>query len=101
LSDITKEEKPSIIIFNKIDAFSYIEKEEDDLSPKKKENVSLEELKQTWMNKLNENCVFISAKNKQNIEELKSLLYGKVKEIHVQRFPYNDFLYQEYEDTIE
>lgn len=98
LNDIAKEGKPSIIVFNKTDAFSYIEKEEDDLSPKTRENISLDELKQTWMNKLHENCVFISAKEKQNIEELKSLLYSKVKEIHVQRFPYNDFLYQEYEE---
>ena len=96
LNDITKEEKPSIIVFNKIDAFSYIEKEEDDLTPKTKENISLDELKKTWMSKLNENCVFISARQKQNIEELKTLLYDKAKEIHVQRFPYNDFLYQEY-----
>ena len=94
LNDITQEEKPFIIVFNKIDAFSYIEKESDDLSPINKENISLEELKQTWMNKLHENGVFISAKEKQNIEELKSLLYHKVREIHVQRFPYNDFLYQ-------
>jgi len=93
LNDISKEEKPLIIVFNKIDAFSYVEKEPDDLTPKTKENVSLEELKQTWMNNLHENCVFISAKEKQNIEELKSLIYGKVKEIHVQRYPYNDFLY--------
>lgn len=93
------EEKPTIIVFNKIDAFTYTEKEEDDLSPKTKENISLNELKQSWMNKLHENCVFISAKNKQNIEELKSLLYEKVKEIHVQRFPYNDFLYENYSDA--
>ncbi|MDR3338746.1 MAG: GTPase HflX [Candidatus Symbiothrix sp.] len=99
LNDITKEEKPVIIVFNKIDAFSYIEKEPDDLTPPSKENISFEELKQTWMHKLHENCVFISAKNKQNIEELRALLYRKAKEIHVQRFPYNDFLYQNYEET--
>jgi GTP-binding protein HflX len=95
LNDITEEEKPSIVVFNKIDAFSYIEKESDDLTPKTKENISLEELKQTWMNNLHENSVFISAKEKQNIEELKMLLYSKVREIHVQRFPYNDFLYDD------
>jgi len=93
LNDIYKEEKPLIIVFNKIDAFSCIEKDSDDLTPKTKENISLEELKQTWMNNLHENCIFISAKEKQNIEELKSLLYRKVKEIHIQRYPYNDFLY--------
>ncbi|GHT12285.1 GTPase HflX [Bacteroidia bacterium] len=98
LNDITKEEKPVIIVFNKTDSFSYIEKESDDLTPKTKENISLDELKQTWMNKLNENCVFISAKEKQNIEELKTLLYERVKEIHVQRFPYNDFLFQNYDE---
>jgi len=98
LNDITKEEKPTIIVFNKIDAFSYVEKDEDDLSPKTRENFSLDELKQTWMSKLHESCVFISAKDKQNIEELKSLLYKKVKEIHTQRFPYNDFLYHEYDE---
>lgn len=98
LSEITKEEKPTIIVFNKIDAFEYKEKEKDDLTPKTKENISLEELKQTWMAKLGSNCVFISAKNKNNIEEFKSILYKKVKEIHVRRFPYNDFLYQDYED---
>ena len=97
LNDINKEEKPAIVVFNKIDAFSYIEKEADDLTPVKKENLSLNELKQTWMNKLHENCVFISARNKDNIEELKSVLYEKAKEIHIQRYPYNDFLYQDYE----
>ncbi|MDH8701241.1 GTP-binding protein HflX [Dysgonomonadaceae bacterium PH5-43] len=98
LNDIDKDDKPTIIVFNKIDAFSYIEKEEDDLTPITKENISLEELKKTWMNKLNDNCVFVSAKDKQNIEELRELLYNRVKEIHVQRFPYNDFLYQEYDE---
>jgi GTP-binding protein HflX len=101
LNDITKEEKPFLIIFNTIDAFSYTEKEFDDLTPRTKENISLEELKQTWMNKLHENGVFISAKEKQNIEELKSLLYRKVREIHVQRFPYNDFLFQTYDDAMD
>jgi len=100
LNDILKEEKPVIIVFNKIDTFSYVEKEFDDLTPKTKENISLDELKQTWMNKLHENCVFISAKEKLNMEELKSLLYAKVKEIHVQRFPYNDFLYQIQEEML-
>jgi GTP-binding protein HflX len=98
LNDITKEEKPVILVFNKTDTFSYIEKESDDLTPRTRENISLDELKQTWMNKLHENCVFISAKEKQNIEELKTLLYERVKEIHVQRFPYNDFLFQNYEE---
>ncbi|MDR0547688.1 MAG: GTPase HflX [Dysgonamonadaceae bacterium] len=97
LNDIAKEEKPAIIVFNKIDAFSYIAKDEDDLTPRTKANIPLDELKKTWMNRLHENCVFISAQEKQNIEELKDLLYKKTKEIHIQRFPYNDFLFQEYE----
>lgn len=98
LYEIDKTEKPILIVFNKIDAFSYIEKDEDDLTPKKRENISLDELKQSWMSKLKENCIFISAKEKENIEELKSLMYEKAKEIHIQRFPYNDFLYQVYEE---
>ena len=101
LNEISKEEKPTIVIFNKIDSFFYVEKEVDDLTPLLRENISLEELKQTWMSKLHENCVFISAKDKKNIEELKLVLYKKVKEIHVQRFPYNDFLYLDYEDELE
>ena len=99
LNDITEEEKPALIVFNKIDAFSFIQKDEDDLTPQTKENIPLGELKKMWMNQLHENCVFISAQKKQNIEELKALLYRKVKEIHTQRYPYNDFLYQEYEEV--
>jgi GTP-binding protein HflX len=101
LGEINKEEKPSIVVFNKIDAYSYVEKEDDDLTPITQENLSLEELKKTWMSKLNQNCVFISAHTKENLDELKALLYERVKEIHVQRFPYNDFLYQNYEDLAE
>lgn len=98
LFEIDKEEKPTIIVFNKIDAFSHVEKDEDDLTPKKRENYSLEELQRSWMSKLKENCIFISAKEKTNIEQLKALIYEKAKEIHVQRFPYNDFLYQTYDN---
>ncbi|MFT4070869.1 MAG: GTPase HflX [Dysgonamonadaceae bacterium] len=98
LHEIDKEEKPTILVFNKVDAFSYVPKEEDDLSPMKKENISLEELKKTWMAKMSDNCIFISARNKSNIEELKQKLYDKVREIHIQRFPYNDFLFHKYED---
>lgn len=100
LFDIHHTEKESIIVFNKIDAFSYIQKKTDDLTPKTRKNISLEELKQSWMNKLKKNCIFISAREKTNIDELKSLLYERVKEIHIQRFPYNDFLYQKYEDIL-
>lgn len=101
LFDINKEEKPTIMVFNKIDAFNHVVKDEDDLTPKRRENYSLEELKMTWMSKLKENCIFISAKKKENIDELKGLIYNKVKEIHIQRFPYNDFLYQTYEEGEE
>jgi GTP-binding protein HflX len=97
LHEIDKTEKPTIVVFNKIDAFTHVKKDEDDLTPKKRENYSLEELKQTWMSKLKENCIFISAKEKENIDELKQMIYSKAKEIHVSRFPYNDFLYQTYE----
>jgi len=100
LHEIDKTEKPTILVFNKVDAFSYIQKEEDDLTPKGKENISMEELKATWMAKMKDNCIFISARNRTNLEEFKELLYKKVKEIHVTRFPYNDFLYQKYDDEL-
>ena len=96
LLEINKEEKPTIVIFNKTDAFSYTPKAEDDLTPLTKENVSLEELEQTWMAKMHDNCIFISARNRTNIDALRSMFYAKVKEIHITRFPYNDFLYQQY-----
>lgn len=98
LNEIDDTEKPMIMVFNKIDAFTFVPKEDDDLTPRSRENIDLEELKQTWMNKAPENTVFISAKQKTNIEALKELLYEKVKEIHVTRFPYNDFLFQNYEE---
>ncbi len=90
--------KPTLMVFNKIDAYTYVEKAEDDLTPKTKENITLEELMKTWMAKLNDNCIFISAKEKTNIEELKTLVYNKVRELHVQKYPYNDFLYQNYDE---
>ncbi|MEI8272395.1 MAG: GTPase HflX [Paludibacter sp.] len=96
LKEIDPQEKPMILIFNKIDAFSYVPKEEDDLAPMKRENISLEELKKTWMSKMHDNCIFISAREKQNIENLKELMYEKIKTIHVERYPYNDFLFQKY-----
>ena len=97
LMEVCKEEKPTIVVFNKVDAFTYTTKEEDDLSPISRENYSLDDLKRTWMANMHDNCIFISAKQRENIDELKQLLYQKVKEIHVQRFPYNDFLYTNYE----
>lgn len=99
LSEINKEEKPTMLVFNKIDAFTYVEKAEDDLTPIKRENYSLEDLKKMWMAKMNNcNCIFISAKNKSNLEDFKQQLYDKVKEIHIQRYPYNDFLYQKFDE---
>lgn len=85
--------KPVILVFNKTDAFKYVLKEYDDLTPVSKENISLDELHNTWMAKCNGTCVFISAIRKENIDNLKKLLYENVKEIHIQRYPYDDFLY--------
>ncbi|ADQ80923.1 GTP-binding protein HflX [Paludibacter propionicigenes WB4] len=96
LKEIDPLEKPMILIFNKIDAFTYTPKDEDDLAPIKRENLSLEELKKTWMGKMHDNCIFISAREKQNIDSLKALMYEKIKAIHVERYPYNDFLFQDY-----
>ena len=94
LAEIDKTEKPVILVFNKIDAYTYIEKDKDDPTPKQKENYSLEELKKTWMSKLNGTlCVFISAQEKENIEELKRVVYEEVKRIFKVRYPYNDFLF--------
>ena len=87
-----------IMVFNKIDQFTHVEKDEDDLTPRLKENIPLEELQETWMSRMDNNCVFISAKKRINIEALKQLLYDKAREIHTQRFPYNDFLFQRYDD---
>ena len=89
--------RPTILVFNKIDAYRWIEKEADDLTPKQKENISLVELQQTYMAKMQENCIFISAREKTNIEQLRELLYQKVRELHVQKYPHNDFLYQHYD----
>ena len=99
LADIAKEQKPTILVFNKIDAFTYTPQDEDDLGEKRRENYSLDDLKRTWMAKLGNDCIFISAKNKDNIDALKSLLYDRVKQIHVTRFPYNDFLFTKYDEN--
>ena len=99
IADLGAIGKPTMIVFNKIDAYTYIKKAEDDLTPLKKENISLEELMKTWMAKLNDNCIFISAREKTNLDELKTVIYNKVRELHVQKYPYNDFLYHTYEET--
>lgn len=88
---------PRIVVFNKIDAFTYTPKEEDDLTPIRRENISLPELQKTWMARLQDDCIFISARDKQNIDQLKERLYARVKQIHIQRYPYNDFLFDHYE----
>lgn len=94
-----KTDIPTIVVFNKIDAFTYVPKEADDLTAMKRENYSLEQLKQTWMGSLHEKCIFISAQKKENIDALKRLLYEAVKAIHIKRYPHNDFLFQHYEGT--
>ena len=91
-------DKPMILVFNKVDAFTYVKKDDDDLTPRLRENIPLEELKQTWMAKMNDNCIFISARERINIDELKSRLYEMAKEIHMKRFPYNDFLFQKFDE---
>lgn len=98
LSEIDNTEKPMIIVFNKVDAFSFVPKDEDDLTPSTRENISLDELKRTWMHKLEDNCIFISAKDRTNIDDLKTMLYERIKDIHITRFPYNDFLFQQYDE---
>lgn len=97
LREITgKDEKPMILVCNKIDAFTWEEKDPDDLSPRTKRNISPEELEATWMARMNGDCRFISAKQGIGLEELRKLMYERIKEIHIQRFPYNDFLFQDY-----
>ncbi|MCI9042574.1 MAG: GTPase HflX [Muribaculaceae bacterium] len=93
--------KPVIMVFNKIDAFSYTPKDADDLTPATRANLSLDDLKATWMNRLGDNVVFISAREQLNIDELKMKIYDRAKEIHVARFPYNDFLFQRYDNLDE
>lgn len=93
LKEIGAADKPTILVFNKIDAFTYVPKEEFDLTPETRRNLSLEDLKKTWMKNLNKNCIFISAQNKENIDELKKKVYDMVREMHVKRYPYNNLLY--------
>jgi GTP-binding protein HflX len=93
LQGIGASDKKTIMIFNKIDAFSFTPKDEDDLTPIKRENLSLQDLKRTWMSKNNNSCLFISATNKENIDALRTLIYDCVKELHMQRYPYNNFFY--------
>lgn len=96
LAEILDAPKQTLVVFNKIDAFSYVKKDEDDLTPKERENYSMDDLKQMWMNKSDVKTVFVSAKEKTNVEEFKEVLYDMIKDIHSARFPYNDYLYTEY-----
>lgn len=97
LKDLECADKPTMLVFNKIDNYSWTEKDPDDLTPVRKKNISLDDLKKTWMAKLNDDCIFVSAKNRDNIDEFRDVLYRKVRELHVQKYPYNDFLYPEEE----
>ncbi len=98
LKELGCADKPQIIVFNKIDNYRWREKEADDLTPVKKDEIPLDELRRTWMAKLNDNCLFISATEKAGIDEFRSTLYNKVRELHVQKYPYNDFLYPKIEE---
>ncbi len=100
LAEIGAGGKPTMLLFNKIDAYTYIKKDEDDLTPRTRENWTLEELMQTWMAKMEDNCLFISAREKTGIEQFRTTLYDRVKELHVQKYPYNDFLFQKYDEEI-
>ena len=98
LQELGCAEKPQMIVFNKIDAYTWTPQDEDDLTEPTKENISLDELQRTWMARMEGDCLFISAREKKNIDELRSTLYKKVRELHVQKYPYNDFLFQHYEE---
>ena len=93
IADLGASGKPGMIVFNKIDAYTYIKKDEDDLTPATRENMSLEDMKKSWIAKANTPCIFISAVERQNIDKLRSDLYGMVREIHAGRYPFNNFLY--------
>ncbi len=99
LQELGCADKPQLVAFNKIDAYTWTEKDPDDLTPPTKENVSIEQLKRTWMARIGEDCIFISARERRNIDEMKELLYKRVRQLHVQKYPYNDFLFQNYDEN--
>ena len=101
LMEINAHQKPMIMVFNKIDAFAYEKKDEDDLTPETRKNISLEEWKKTWMSNSKYPTVFISALTKENFPEMKKLIYDEVLKIHTARFPYNDFLFEYHADEAE
>ena len=100
LAEIGAGGKPTMLLFNKIDAYTYIKKDEDDLTPRTRENWTLEELMNTWMAKMEDNCMFISAREKTGVDAFRDELYERVKELHVQKYPYNDFLFQKYDEEL-
>ena len=93
LKELGAADKPMMVVFNKIDNYHWVAKEEDDLTPPTRENITLDELRRTWMARMSDNCLFISARERQNIDDFREWLYRKVRELHVQKYPYNDFLY--------
>ena len=93
LKDLDSADKPMVLVFNKIDNYHWVEKEADDLTPMTRENITLDELRRTWMAKMSDNCLFISARERENIDHFRDVLYRKIRELHVQKYPYNDFLY--------
>ena len=99
LADLGAGDKPMIVLFNKTDAYTWVEKEPDDLTPRTRENITMEELQRTWMAKLNGECLFVSALKKTGLDEMRKTLYDRVKQLHVQKYPYNDFLYPDIEQT--
>ena len=99
LADLGAAEKPVIVLFNKIDAYTWVEKEADDLTPATRENITFDELQRTWMGRLNGECLFVSALKKTGIENMRKVLYDRVKQLHVQKYPYNDFLYPDMDNS--
>ena len=99
LADLGAGEKPTIVLFNKTDAYTWIEKEADDLTPATRENITMDELQRTWMGRLNGECLFVSALKKTGIENMRKVLYDRVKQLHVQKYPYNDFLYPDMDNS--
>ena len=93
LKNLDSADKPMVLVFNKIDNYHWVEKEADDLTPMTRENITLDELRRTWMAKMSDNCLFISARERENIDHFRDVLYRKIRELHVQKYPYNDFLY--------
>ena len=99
LADLGAGEKPTIVLFNKTDAYTWVEKEADDLTPATRENITMDELQRTWMGRLNGECLFVSALKKTGIENMRKVLYDRVKQLHVQKYPYNDFLYPDLDNN--